>query len=250
MMKSITERNKKVLQVIGEHGYVTYKEIENITGTKRQAFRVIDSMMNSYKFIESFDTGLMPSKGYYLTKKGGDTLSVFGTLRVCSLFKPCDFGPSEFYHNLSIIHARLALEKHPYFLDFETPRVLLAKRGELPELKPDAEVIFKEDHTPETLTIRTGLEIELRPKWHERNIKKMKKFDTGNFSYLNNIIWVCNDNITIDALCRAIKAGRIFEPSKHRFLLLNDLLKNGVFTCKITDWQGKDCSLFTRKGRE
>ena len=82
MMKNITERNRKVLQIIGEHGYVTYKEIQNITGTKRQAFRVIDSMMNSYKFIESFDTGLMPSKGYYLTKKGGDALSISGVLRV------------------------------------------------------------------------------------------------------------------------------------------------------------------------
>ena len=29
MMKSITERNKKVLQVIGEHGYVTYKVSRN-----------------------------------------------------------------------------------------------------------------------------------------------------------------------------------------------------------------------------
>ena len=244
MMNNMTEKNRKVLQVIGEHGYATYKEIQIITGTKRQAFRVIDSMINAHKFIESFDTGLMPSKGYYLTKKGEDILAGSGALRVCSLFKPCDFGPSEFYHNLSIIHSRLALEKHPYFLDLETTRVILARRGDLPELKPDAEIIFRENLTPETRTFRAGLEVELRPKWHQRNIRKMNKFDTSTFSHLQNIIWVCSDNVTVEALCRAIKAGRLFDPGKHRFLLLNDLLDKGVLECRVTDWQGNECGLF------
>lgn len=242
--KETTETGLKILQIAAEHGFITAKEIEQISKSEKQAFRYINNMNNRNGFLENFNTNLKPLKAFFVTKKGADVLSNVGRFRVVSLFKPCDFGPSEYYHNLAIIQARLAIEKHPQFVDFETPRVLMARIGDLPELKPDAEIIFRENLTPESRTFRAGLEVELRPKWHKRNIRKMLKFDSGKFSHLQSVIWVCNDNATIDALCRAIKDSKIFEPSKHRFLLLSELLAKGPVDCEVKDWRGEGCGLF------
>ncbi|MFH1367876.1 MAG: hypothetical protein ABII64_01990 [Elusimicrobiota bacterium] len=244
MTKVITEKTKKILQMIAENGYMSVKEIEMIVRSRMQAFRYVNNLMTMKGLMTFFDTGLKPSKAYFLTKKGADSLASVGLLRVTSLFKPCDFGPTEFYHNLSIAKARIALEKHPYYLDFETPRVLMARIGDLPELKPDAEIIFRENLTAETQTFRAGLEVELRPKWHKRNIRKMKKFDSGKFNHLKSVIWVCGDSVTKDALIRSIKDSRVTEPGKHRFLLLSELLEQGVMSCRVADWQGRECGLF------
>ena len=73
---------------------------------------------------------------------------------------------------------------------------------------------------------------------------KMKKFDSSKFGHLISVIWVCNDAATIDALCRAIIESRVMERSKHRFLLLADLLGKGSVGCEVKDWQGKNCGLF------
>jgi len=191
-----------------------------------------------------FNTSLKPSKAYCLTKKGADTLAVAGLLRVVSLFKPCDYGPLAFYHNLAIVHARLAIEKHPQFHDFETPRVLFARVGDSTELKPDAEVVFSEIPGPDSKLLRVGLEVELHPKSFKRNAKKIKKYDTNTYSHLRSILWVCSDNAVVGSVTRAIKEGGSFLPRKHKFVLYGDLIEQGIMGCRIFDYAGDECEMF------
>ena len=242
--KETTETGLKILQITAEHGYVTAKEIEQISKSEKQAFRYIKSMNDVSGFIEHFNTGLKPLKAFYVTKKGANVLSGAGRYRVVSLFKPCDYGPLAFYHNLAVIHARLAIEKHPQFYDFETPRVLMARVAELPELKPDAEVVFKENLVLESRLLHAGLEVELHPKSHKRNVEKIRKYDASAFSHLKSVIWVCSDNAVVNSVTKAIKEKGSFLPLKHRFILYKDLLEQSITGCRIFDYTGNECEMF------
>jgi len=259
-IKETTETGLKILQITAEHGYITAKEIEQITGTERSAFKYINTMNDVEGYLEYFMTGLKPMKAFYLTRKGADVLSRAGCFRVASLFKgSCDFGGSEFFHNRAIIQARLCIEKHPSFADIETPRVLLARVGDVAGLKPDAEIKYSDKIGGETREFRAALEVELHPKWHKRNILKMKVYDRktrigkdnngyerfSDLSYIDNVIWVCNDQVTIDALCRAVKESRVMETSKHHFLTLSELLEKGPVDCSVMNYLGCECGLFS-----
>ena len=190
-LKKLNEKAKKVLVLMAEHNYISINEVKLLV-SERTAARYLTSfkkwgITQSIEFPYSYKRNVI----HCLTPWGYKVLENHKRLRTKKRFTPSSLRPSYVLHNLTVIQARLAIEKHPDVVDFQSEKVMRHYYWETHHetfrgKSCDAEVFIQR-----AKKYKVGLEVQISRKAIDTYQSYMRKLDQR--SDLDLILWVCAD---------------------------------------------------------
>lgn len=222
MKNAITgsDLGNEVLNLVAEYGYLTSEEIQMYVGDRRKAFNIIGYLREQDK-LKTFDTHLIPKKGYYIPAEVRRMIGQLGTVPHIEKFFPSDYRQTRHFHHSNLVKVRLLLEKifEPYNAKFKTENQI--RKVEKRSSVVDGILVYEKDRTLKKM----GVEVELTLKNSTARRRKVKKLLVGELKNLDNIIIF----YSIEVIKARLKADirNYIEPGVPIFFIqIEDFFKN------------------------
>ncbi len=241
-MRGITgsKKGNEIINLIAEYGYLTSDEIQVFVGEKRKAFNLIGYLRRK-DIIKSFQTNLIPKKGYYLPAEVKKMVNQLGRVSHIKTFFPSDYRSSRHFHQSNLIKVRLELEK--IFNNFNPKFITENQLSRTKKMNSVVDGILEYEKEP-GVKKKAAIEVELTLKNATGRKKKVKQLLVRVLSQVDVLFIFYTQEIIRTRLTEDIKEY-IDTKGPIYFIQINDFLKQR-YLVRATDIDGNGKDIFRK----